>query len=172
MNKLILVFLAVCVIAALATPQRRPGRDRNRDDDDDDRDRPRIRDRVRDKVRDRVRDRNRGPGGRGRGRGRGHRCLMPLIRNCDLTQFCEDGNGGYKPPLIIEKSKISTENCPNVDDNLGDLDIEEDDDREKCSDCPYCDSTVSLKNLNYSISELFRLTPSIKADFLALFYCF
>merc|ERR1712012_744741 len=131
--KLSLLVLLVFVLGlALANPQRR--------------DRPDRRDRDRD--RDRGDDRRRGGGG-GRRRGgpkMGHKCLKPLIKSCDLSQYCEDPDeaGSFRPPLIIDKSKIESGSCPQVDDNMEDIEIEEEDRPDRCEDCPYCESRDSV----------------------------
>ena len=52
-------------------------------------------------------------------------------------------NFDYRPPLIINKEKISNGECPDVDDDMRDIDIEEEED-DRCGDCPYCDSRVSI----------------------------
>ena len=45
--------------------------------------------------------------------------------------------------MIINKEKISNGECPEVDDDMRDIDIEEEED-DRCGDCPYCDSRVSI----------------------------
>ena len=52
-------------------------------------------------------------------------------------------NFDFRPPLIINKDKISNGECPDVDDDMRDIDIEEEED-DRCGDCPYCDSRVSI----------------------------
>ena len=52
-------------------------------------------------------------------------------------------NFNYRPPLIINKEKISNGECPDVDDDIRDIEIEEEED-DRCGDCPYCDSRVSI----------------------------
>ena len=52
-------------------------------------------------------------------------------------------NFNYRPPLIINKEKINNGECPDVDDDMRDIDIEEEED-DSCGDCPYCDSRVSI----------------------------
>ena len=52
-------------------------------------------------------------------------------------------NSNCRPPLIINKDKISNGECPDVDDDMRDIDIEEEED-DRCGDCPYCDSRVSI----------------------------
>ena len=59
-------------------------------------------------------------------------------------QYCEDPDeaGNYRRPLIIDKNKIESGECPQVDDNMEDIEIEKDG-RDRCDDCPYCDKNVS-----------------------------
>lgn len=45
--------------------------------------------------------------------------------------------------MIINKEKITDGECPNVDDDIRDFEIEEEED-DRCGDCPYCDSRVSI----------------------------
>ena len=71
-------------------------------------------------------------------------------------QYCEDPNqsGSYYPPKIIDKSKIESGECPQIDDNFDDIEMvdENDDnrrdrgrrDRDRCKNCPYCESEVSF----------------------------
>ena len=71
-------------------------------------------------------------------------------------QYCEDPNqsGSYYPPKIIDKSKIESGECPQIDDNFDDIEmVDEDDDnrrdrgrrdRDRCKNCPYCESEVSF----------------------------
>ena len=40
--------------------------------------------------------------------------------------------------MIIDKNKIESGECPQVDDNMEDIEIEKDE-RNRCDDCPYCD---------------------------------
>ena len=63
-------------------------------------------------------------------------------------------NIDYRPPLIINKDKISNGECPDVDDDMRDIDIEEEED-DRCGDCPYCDSRVSITT-KCSIQGLYR----------------
>ena len=65
---------------------------------------------------------------------------------CSKTQIINTYsflNFDYRPPLIINKEKISNGECPDVDDDMRDIEIEEEED-DRCGDCPYCDSRVSI----------------------------
>ena len=57
--------------------------------------------------------------------------------------------------MIINKEKISNGECPEVDDDMRDIDIEEEED-DRCGDCPYCDSRVSITWSNVN-RQLFNL---------------
>ena len=116
----IFVFILVLILAVLvlATPQRR---------------------------RDRDRDRSRNRGGLKNKFKSQKKCLVPLVKSCDLANFCTDPDDDTNiySPWFVAKDKFASGNCPRNGDDLKDVEFtEEDDDEEECGSCPYCDSRV------------------------------
>ena len=67
------------------------------------------------------------------------KCLIGLAKVCQLKDFCRDPQDQGMNVVIIGRDKIQGEICPDVGDNIKNINATEDV-LEDCRRCSYCDN--------------------------------